>query len=430
MLSGLGIIVGFIVITVGVWKRFNLILVCLIASAIMGLFSGLSILATWSGPFMEGFSSFAAPFLTLFVAGALFGKLLDHSGATWRIGTTIIKRTGERWSLFAYFIVTALLIYGGVSVFVVVFVLLPIARSIFKKANIAWYLFPMVSAAGIIFPMAMMPGNLQIHNVIPTRYLGTDLLAAPVLGLLGSVIFVSLFFFYLKYELNRSEKKVGSPEYIPPLSDQEPDDTEMEQKAPGFILAILPIILALVLINILKINVVYGLFIACVSCIVLFWRSFHKKIDTLNSGIMDGILPLVYVAMVVGIGKTVTATPAFVLIRDWLMNLQLGGLMKVFAITNIFAAVTGSSSGSMTMSLEMFSKDYLAMGVDPSMIHRIITTSSAALDTLPWCSVIVLVLSLASLSYKQAYKQVFVVSVIFPLICALAMIAFAHAFLL
>jgi H+/gluconate symporter-like permease len=163
---------------------------------------------------------------------------------------------------------------------------------------------------------------------------------------------------------------------------------------------------------------------------VLFWKSFPKKIDTLNSGIMDGILPLVYVAMVVGIGKTVTATPAFVLIRDWLINLQLGGLMKVFAITNIFAAVTGSSSGSMTMSLEMFGKDYLATGIDPSMIHRIITTSSAALDTLPWCSVIVLVLSLASLTYKQAYKQVFVVSVIFPLVCALAMIGFAHAFLL
>lgn len=430
MLSGFGILTGFIVITVGVWKRFNLILVCLVASAIMGLSSGQSILATWSGPFMEGFSSFAAPFFTLFVAGALFGKLLDHSGATWRIGTSIINRAGERWSLFAYFIVCALLIYGGVSVFVVVFVLLPIARFIFRKGNIAWYLVPMVSAGGVVFPMAMMPGNLQIHNIIPTRYLGTDLLAAPVLGLLGSVIFVTLFFFYLKYELNNSTKKVDSPEYQTPRSDQELDETTMEEKAPGFVLSLFPIILALVLINILKVDVVYGLFIACVSCLVLYWKSYSKIINTLNSGVMDGILPLVLVAMVVGIGKTVTTTPAFAIIRDWLMNLQFGGLLKVFTITNIFAAITGSSSGSMTMTLEMFGKDFLATGIEPSMIHRIITTSSAALDTLPWCSVIVLLLSLTSLTYKQAYKQVFVVTVVFPLVCALAMIAFAHAFLI
>jgi H+/gluconate symporter-like permease len=204
----------------------------------------------------------------------------------------------------------------------------------------------------------------------------------------------------------------------------------MEQKAPGFVLSLIPIFLALVLINILKVNVVYGLFIACVCCLVLYWKSYSKIIDTLNSGIMDGILPLVLVAMVVGIGKTVTATPAFVLIKDWLVSLQLGGLMKVFAITNVFAAITGSSSGSMTMTLEMFSKDFLATGLDPGMIHRIITASSAALDTLPWCSVIVLILSLAGLTYKQAYKQVFVVSVIMPLISVLAMIAFAHMFLL
>lgn len=86
-------------------------------------------------------------------------------------------------------LVTALLTYGGVSVWVVVFTVTPIARALVREAGGSFRLMPAAVALGAgTFAATAMPGSPQILSVIPTRYFETTTFAASFLGLIGSAV--------------------------------------------------------------------------------------------------------------------------------------------------------------------------------------------------------------------------------------------------
>ena len=84
-------------------------------------------------------------------------------------------------------LVCALLTYGGVSLFVVVFAVYPFAAEMFRQSDIPKRLIPATIALGAFtFTMDALPGTPQIQNIIPTTFFGTDTWAAPVLGMIGA----------------------------------------------------------------------------------------------------------------------------------------------------------------------------------------------------------------------------------------------------
>ena len=77
-------------------------------------------------------------------------------------------------------LVCALLTYGGVSLFVVVFAVYPFAAEMFRQSNIPKRLIPGTIALGAFtFTMDALPGTPQIQNIIPTTFFGTDDLGGP-----------------------------------------------------------------------------------------------------------------------------------------------------------------------------------------------------------------------------------------------------------
>ncbi|MBL3955545.1 hypothetical protein, partial [Bacteroides thetaiotaomicron] len=82
---------------------------------------------------------------------------------------------GPKQAMLSTVIATALLTYGGVSAWVVVFTIMPIAMELFREADIPRRLMPGTVAFGTItFALAALPGSPQIHNAIPTKYFGTN----------------------------------------------------------------------------------------------------------------------------------------------------------------------------------------------------------------------------------------------------------------
>ena len=80
----------------------------------------------------------------------------------------------------------ALLTYGGVSLFVVVFAVYPFAAEIFRRSAIPKRLIPGTIALGAFtFTVDALPGTPQIQNIIPTTFFGTTTWAAPLLGTIG-----------------------------------------------------------------------------------------------------------------------------------------------------------------------------------------------------------------------------------------------------
>jgi H+/gluconate symporter-like permease len=427
-ISGIGILLGFAILTIGAWKKINLIPITLVVSAVIAVTGGLNILETWSGPYIDGFVGFAGPYLLLFVLGSLFGKILEDSGASWRIANEITNKVGDKWSLVAYVAIATGLVYGGVSIFVVIFVLLPISKNLFIRLNIPWSIFPGLALGAAVAGVGIIPGSLQILNIIPTKFLGTELTAGLGIGLFGTVFYFGMLFFYFKWVLKKKDEMFDIDEFKN-ATTKEVSEGDMNDKAPNIILSLIPILSALLLINLFKLDIIIGFLLACIIGFVLFYKSLGKPIETINEGFSNGIMPLITVAVVVGIAKTVSAVPFFTVLKDSLINLPFSGLTKAVIVTNTVAFMTGSASGSMTMILDLFSADFIAWGNDPEILHRVLTTASQGLDTMPWCSVVVVFLSLSGISYSRGYKHIFVTSVAGPILTAIFMILISPLFI-
>ncbi|OLO27907.1 hypothetical protein BTR23_19035 [Alkalihalophilus pseudofirmus] len=420
-LSGLGILLAFIILMIGAWKKVNLLIVTLASSTVIALFSGMGIAESWTGPYMSGFTAFASQYLLLFCIGAMFGKVLEDSGAGWRLANTIANKAGDKWSLPAFTAVTILLLYGGVSIFVIVFFILPIGKSLFQRLRIPWSYFPAIALIGTIPPVGMLPGSLQVLNIIPTQFLGTDLTAGIGIGLIASIIYLILAAIFVRLILRNAERDFSIEEFNN-ISSADIDEKKLAETAPNALLSIIPILSALLLINILKMDIVFGLLIASLIGIILFWKALPNIKETVSKGVENGILPLIYVSVVVGVARVVQAAPFFEVMRNALLDMQVNGMLKIMATTSTVSAMTGSSSGSMTMILDLFGEEFLSWGYHPELVHRLMATTAIGFDSLPWNSVIVVMFTLSGVAYAKGYKYAFVTSVILPILAALAIV--------
>lgn len=205
--SVIGILLAFGALIFAAYKKISMFLAAVLAAAIVALFGGLDVAASIvgaEGPFLIGMKDFVGSWLVVFAMGALLGALYDKSGATWRISSTLINKAGTQWTLLIYVLVGGLLVYGGIQVTVMIFVLLPFAKILFPKAGIPWYLFPGITGLAIAtFAMGQMPGSLQMQNIIPSRLLGTELTAAPVEGILATLFMIIVGVGYLSWQSKR-----------------------------------------------------------------------------------------------------------------------------------------------------------------------------------------------------------------------------------
>lgn len=178
--------------------------------------------------------------------------------------------------------VFGLLGYGGVSVFVILFVIVPIARPLFKEIDLSWHLFPGIYFFGVAtFVMSMLPGTPQIQNIIPTKYLGTTAMAAPALGLIASALVITANYFLLGWMIRRSKSRgegyAGTdPFAAKSTSTQSKDDKDL----PNIWLAFMPSGVLLVLLNIIKVDILWALLggIAALAVVGLTHKEAYKPI--------------------------------------------------------------------------------------------------------------------------------------------------------
>ena len=423
VVSVIGIILAFAVLIFAAYKKISMFLAAVLAAAIVALFGGLDVAASLvgaDGPFLIGMKDFVGSWLVIFALGALLGALYDKSGATWRISSTLINKAGTQWTLLIYVLVGALLVYGGIQVTVMIFVLLPFAKILFPKAGIPWYLFPGITGLAIAtFAMGQMPGSLQMQNIIPSQILGTSLTAAPVEGVLATLFMVVFGVGYLSWEAKKGRDTPEAAIELYQVQGGTLDEAELEGRAPGFWVSLIPMVVAFVLINGVKVELLYGLGAGCVLSVLMFWKSLGGLTgirDVVSEGFNNGIFPCIIIASVVGVGKVISATDVFALIQGNIINLPLPGLVKVAAITTIIAGITGSASGGLTIALELFGETFMSWGYTPEIIHRVASIACGGLDTLPWNGTVVMLFALSGVSYKKGYKHVAVETVILPLL--------------
>jgi H+/gluconate symporter-like permease len=439
----------------GAWRGHSVLLLAPGLAVLAAALSGAPALASYTQVFMQATGGFIVSFFPLFLLGAVFGRIMEDSGAAEALARAIARAVGARNAILAVVLACAALTYGGVSLFVVAFAAWPLARALFRETGLPARLIPATIALGAFtFTMTALPGTPQIQNAIPMPYFGTTAFAAPGLGLIAAAVMLGLGLAWL----NRRAARLAAGTAPDPDTGTE---AERREDLPPLGAAAVPVAAVVALTYLFGTHVlprvdaaylaepgwggtdlsrVIGLWsvlsaLVAASLLALVLNRGHIAAPgkTLSKGAEAALLPVFNTASLVGFGAVVAASPGFAAIRDALDSMAGGNLALSLAVAGgTLAAVTGSASGGMSIALDMLGADFLARarveGVDPALLHRVVAVATGGLDTLPHNGAVVTLLGICGMTHRQAYGDIFVVSVAIPLVAAAAIIALGTAF--
>jgi H+/gluconate symporter-like permease len=478
----LGLFVGLGLLVLLAFRGWSVLLLAPFAALVAALFGGEPLLANLTQVFMVSAAGFVAQFFPIFLLGAVFGKLMDDSGAVTAVATFMAERLGERRVVLAVVLAGALVTYGGVSLFVAFFVIAPMARSLFRAADIPRRLIPAAIILGTSsFTMSALPGTPSIQNAIPMPFFSTTPFAAPGLGILASVIMLGTGLWWL-HRAEAAARRAGegfgedagdaaeravADEYVRERATaaREFDPAEIphgqRSGAPSPVVsAILPLAVV-VAVNLLmslvvlpRLDVAYlaeerfgstslaavagvwsvavALAAAIVATVALNWTRLPALRQTMDAGANASVLPAVSVASLVGFGAVVAALPAFTMVRDWVLAIEGGPLVSLAVATNILAALTGSASGGLTIALDALGQTYIDLaardGIDLSLMHRVAVIGAGTLDILPHNGAVVSLLAICGLTHRQSYLDIVMVGIVNSVLALVVVIAAGSVF--
>lgn len=417
MVSLIGIVICLVLLIVLALKGVNIILMSPLLAIVVALFSSMDVVEALTKTYMTGFANYVTNYFLIFLFGSIFGKLMEDSGAAKSIADAIIRLVGENsrfMVVMSIMIITAVLTYGGISLFVVIYAVRPIARPLFKRMNIPWHLFIGAFFMGMgTFTMTMLPGTPAIQNVIPTTYLGTDLMAAPILGVIATVIIIVFDSAYLRWELGRCDKNgIGFEQRKGFLPDKFED---VETKSVPVVLAVLPLVFLIVILNVFKVNIALSLILACALCVILFFGKLDNVMETLGTGAVNVGGPIINTAAIVGFGGVVGASPGYQFVVDGLSNIPGPPVVQWVIAINLLAGITGSASGGLVIGMNTLAEQYSKL-VNPEVLHRLGAMSSGGLDSLPHNGAVITGLTVAGLTHKEGYFPIFMTCTVGPLV--------------
>ncbi len=435
IISLAGIITGLLLMILFTYKGHSIIWVapiCAFVAALFSLGAGLgeerTLLTTYTMDYMKGVGSYFISWFPIFLLGAIYGKIMDKTGAAKALADVIVKLIGPRFVVLAVLIPCMVLTYGGVSLFVVVFIIYPIGYAIYRSANIPRTMLPAVIAFGSFgITMTSIPGSPQIQNLIPMDYFGTPATAAPFLGIAASLLVVIPGYIYLDWRVRKAKKDGLGFEEAAGFHFE--DHKERQTLLPMWLSGLLPLVVVFLTMNILRWNIVISLLAGILVCCILRWKDMIILTSALTEGANGSVMAIMNTACAVGFGSVIRILPGFALLTNLLtgnvtspVSLFLSESLSICALTG----ATGSASGGLSIALEAFAGRYLQiagqLGISPELLHRFASIAAGSFDKLPHNGAVITLLVVSQCTHKDSYKDIFVVSVIIPMLALFLLI--------
>lgn len=423
MLGVIGIIISLAVLILLVFKGWHMGVVAIISSLIVIVTSKMDIWTGISESFGGSFMSFAGSWFLIFALGAIFGKVMELGGASMSIANSVVKLIGKKHIVLIVLLTTLVLSYGGIGVFVIAFTMYPICMALFKEADIPKKIFPgLLLAVPATVTMVFAPGTPSTQNLIPTEYFGTNIYAAPVIGIITSVFVLICDYIFYNYVVKRCAAR--GEHFVPGENDKIEDlnDKETIAKLPAPWKAFLPLVVLIVsififqsVVSVSNYAVVLGMTLAIIVAIVLYRGRFDVKL-TLADGTTNGLNALMITSCIMGFGGVVTASPTYTQCTEWLLSLDMSPLLLMFFSINVICMITGSSTGGLNIFLNSMGEYLLTTGINVQILHRLSAIASAGLDAMPHASGVVLANSVAKTDMIDTYKYTFVSQCLIPML--------------
>ncbi|WP_321854639.1 GntP family permease [Paraburkholderia tropica] len=402
----------------------------------------------FSGIFMEKMVGFVKLYFPVFLLGAVFGKVIELSGYSESIVAAAIRYIGRSRANAVIVAVCALLTYGGVSLFVVVFAVYPFAAELYRQSGIPKRLMPGAIALGAFsFTMDSLPGTPQIQNIIPTTFFKTTAWAAPALGVIGSLFIIVVGLTYLEW---RRRSAMAKGEGYGTSLVNEPEHVQTDH-LPNPLLAVTPLVLVGVanffltrwipqwygdtytiapdvlpgihapvtttVKQVVAIWSVEGALLLGIVFVVLtaFSRVKDRFAIGTKAAVAGALLASLNTASEYGFGGVIAALPGFIVVSDALKSIP-NPLVNAAVSVSALAGITGSASGGMSIALaamsDLFIKSAQAAHIPLDVLHRVVAMASGGMDTLPHNGAVITLLAVTGLMHRESYRDIFAVTVI------------------
>ena len=439
IISLIGIVVGLVILIYLAFKGYSIVWVAPVCAIVVAAFGCKNLLGTYMGDFMNGLANFICTNFPLFFLGAVFGKIMDITGAARSLANKLVKLIGSKYALLAVVLPCLLMTYGGISLFVVVFVIYPMGYAIYREADLPRQLLPGAIAYGAFgITMTAIPGSPQVQNLIPTQYYATTAAAAPLLGLVAAVLIGVPGYIYLYWKIRKARKEGRHFEEDPKYKAVAFDET----KHPSWhwLSCLLPLILVVVVLNVLPtvlVNagiveamsaneaVILALVAGIVLAILMNLYQIKEMPNAISEGAESSMPAIMNTACAVGFGSVVKSVGGFTLLKNAMLNMPGSILFSEAVAVNVLAGATGSATGGLGIALDALGKQYMAaadaMGVSYETLHRIASLASGGLDTLPHNGAVLTLLAVSHCSHKESYWDVCVTSCIIPVVVSLSL---------
>jgi H+/gluconate symporter-like permease len=402
----------------------------------------------FSGIFMDKMVGFIKLYFPVFLLGAVFGKLIELSGFSESIVVAAIKYIGRSRANAVIVTVCALLTYGGVSLFVVVFAVYPFAAELYRQSNIPKRLMPGAIALGAFsFTMDSLPGTPQIQNIIPTTFFKTTGWAAPWLGTIGSLFIIVVGLAFLEW---RRRAAMASGEGYGASADQDKPRADTVG-LPHPLLSLAPLVLVgvanftltklipgwygesyaltadalpglhapvtLPIKAVVGIWAVEGALLLGILLVVAtaFGRIRSTFADGTKAAVGGALLAAMNTASEYGFGGVIASLPGFLMVSDALRSVP-NPLVNAAVSVSSLAGITGSASGGMSIALAAMSDTFIrgaqAANIPLEVLHRVVAMASGGMDTLPHNGAVITLLAVTGLTHRESYKEIFAITLI------------------
>lgn len=459
MLGIIGIIIALALFLILVYKGWSSYWVAPICAVIVAVFNHMSVGDTLDA-YIGGITDLIASLFFIVFLGAILGKIYNDSGAATAIATTltnklVIKAKGEkqiRYGVLVILIVSALCTMGGIDGYILTFTLIPICFVMCEMLDIPRRFIGGMMCLNCAFMAA--PGAPQIDNImaraaILSEAYGEDGAFVQTAGQMGfsvssssaaipgwiSTAFICISGYLVLCNFIIKAKRAGEHFDWGKCRKIEHDEREL----PNFFVALLPLLTVFVLYTLLplitgtEVEIAVALTAGILVALVLMGRNLPFKrgekgalgrslIRTINQGSATFPGALMTLCMPSALAGVVTASAAFGLIVGYLSGIRINCIVLVLLVVCVVVAITSSPPAALMIAIPIVMNIMLGQGMLPEEVlsyapalMRVSAIAATTFETLPVNGLIILTLQLTGCSHKEAYKPMFLQTVVFTL---------------
>jgi len=321
-----------------------------------------------------GIANSLKAYFLVFAMGGIYGKLMDTSGATKRIAfsllNTISKMKNHKFGVVMFLPIMYLIFtYVGVHGFLIVFLMVSLARELLHDQNLPWR-FYCYGAAGIL-PGYYLAGSVSSVNALGASITGGNAASGMVMSIFYCVIYWIVLVFLIKYDIAHVTRTgEGFMETGAEMWKLELETYKETEDLPKLWQALVPMVVMIV-VAASGVDVVIALAVGIILNIVCLYGHLKSKLkSSVATGAAQTFPALINVCCAAALGSVIKNVAGYQLITGALNSFTplLGGVFLTIIGTIILGSSTSSLSAFGPQAFEYFTE----AGISTAASHRLL----------------------------------------------------------